>query len=231
MKYGLSEKQLEEIIAKISGFPEIDKAVLFGSRAIDTFKEASDVDIALNGAKVNAAFAAKLKFVFEEDTYLPFLFDFVAYRTIANEKLKEHINKKGVVIYRKKMSEHDLQNYKINTIKIKGNAVKENAHSIMDIRKSRKSCSDNGEGEGGMSEWKESVLDEIAIINPTESVSKGVKAKKIAMEMLTPFSKRVTGYSIEPYNGGMKFRNGDTIVARITPCLENGKTAYIDTCG
>lgn len=79
-----------------------------------------------------------------------------------------------------------------------------------------------------MSEWKESVLDEIAIINPTETVSKGVNAKKIAMEMLKPFSKKVNGYSIEPYNGGMKFRNGDTVVARITPCLENGKTAYID---
>jgi type I restriction enzyme S subunit len=82
-----------------------------------------------------------------------------------------------------------------------------------------------------MSEWKESVLDEIALINPPESLSKGTLAKKIAMEMLKPFSKRVSGYSIEPYNGGMKFRNGDTIVARITPCLENGKTAYIDVLG
>jgi type I restriction enzyme S subunit len=79
-----------------------------------------------------------------------------------------------------------------------------------------------------MSEWTESILDEISYINPTESLSKGAIAKKIAMEMLQPFSKRVSGFSIEAYNGGMKFRNGDTIVARITPCLENGKTAYID---
>ena len=33
------------------------------------------------------------------------------------------------------------------------------------------------------------------------------------------------------YNGGMKFQNGDTIMARITPCLENGKTAYINFLG
>ena len=79
-----------------------------------------------------------------------------------------------------------------------------------------------------MSEWKESVLDDIAYVNPTESLTKGEPAKKIAMDLLQPFTKRVTGYSVEPYNGGMKFRNGDTIVARITPCLENGKTAYID---
>jgi type I restriction enzyme S subunit len=79
-----------------------------------------------------------------------------------------------------------------------------------------------------MSEWKEYVLDKFTNVNPTESLSKNTMAKKIAMEMLQPFSKRVSGYTIEPYNGGMKFRNGDTVVARITPCLENGKTAFID---
>ena len=79
-----------------------------------------------------------------------------------------------------------------------------------------------------MSEWKESIFDNIALINPAESLGKGNPAKKVSMEALQPFTKKVLRYSIEPYNGGMKFRNGDTIVARITPCLENGKTAYID---
>ena len=40
-----------------------------------------------------------------------------------------------------------------------------------------------------------------------------------------PFPSR---YYIKPYNGGVKFKNGDTIMARITPCLENGKTGYIN---
>ena len=83
-------------------------------------------------------------------------------------------------------------------------------------------------GGGSMKGWKLSVLDDIAYINPTERLAKGEPAKKVAMELLQPFTKRVAGFSVEPYNGGMKFRNGDTIVARITPCLENGKTAYID---
>lgn len=82
-----------------------------------------------------------------------------------------------------------------------------------------------------MSEWKELILDRIAVINPTESLKKGVLAKKVAMDVLQPFTKKISSYSIEAYNGGMKFRNGDTIVARITPCLENGKTAYIDILG
>lgn len=79
-----------------------------------------------------------------------------------------------------------------------------------------------------MGEWKESILDNIALINPTEKLQKGIIAKKVAMDILQPFTKKVPSYTLEPYNGGMKFRNGDTIVARITPCIENGKTAYID---
>jgi hypothetical protein len=50
---------------------------------------------------VKAALAAKMKFILEKDTYLPFFFDFLAYPTITNEKLKEHIDTLGVVIYKK----------------------------------------------------------------------------------------------------------------------------------
>lgn len=79
-----------------------------------------------------------------------------------------------------------------------------------------------------MDDWKEMALDKAAIINPTEPLSKGVRAKKIAMTIIQPFTKRVNNYSVEEYNGGMKFRNGDTLIARITPCLENGKTVFVD---
>jgi len=79
-----------------------------------------------------------------------------------------------------------------------------------------------------MSEWKERVLIDIAFVNPTESISKGQNAKKVAMEVLQPFTKRIPSYSIEAYKGGVKFRNGDTLIARITPSLENGKTAFVD---
>ena len=48
------------------------------------------------------------------------------------------------------------------------------------------------------------------------------------MEVLQPFTKKIQRFEVEPYNGGVKFRNGDTLVARITPSLENGKTAFVD---
>ena len=78
-----------------------------------------------------------------------------------------------------------------------------------------------------MTEWFEKRLDEIAEFNPRESLKKGSIAKKISMDKLQPFCRDVPGFELEPYSGGTKFRNGDTIMARITPCLENGKTAKV----
>ena len=79
-----------------------------------------------------------------------------------------------------------------------------------------------------MEEWKEYKLQEIVDINPTESLKKGTVTKKIGMDILQPYTRAIPSYTLEPFSGGTKFRNGDTIMARITPCLENGKTAMVN---
>ncbi len=71
-------------------------------------------------------------------------------------------------------------------------------------------------------------LGDIIEFNPKEKLSKGKKYKKISMEMLQPYKKYIENYTEEEYKGGSKFRNGDTLLARITPCLENGKTAQVN---
>ena len=70
-------------------------------------------------------------------------------------------------------------------------------------------------------------LEDIIEFNPTETLKKGTISKKISMDKLGAFSKHIDSFDIEKYNGGMKFRNGDTLLARITPCLENGKTSKV----
>ncbi|MCI9038389.1 MAG: restriction endonuclease subunit S [Clostridia bacterium] len=70
-------------------------------------------------------------------------------------------------------------------------------------------------------------LDDIIEFNPTETLQKGTLSKKISMDKLGNFSKNITSFEYEEYGGGMKFRNGDTLLARITPCLENGKTSKV----
>ncbi|MFA6074893.1 MAG: restriction endonuclease subunit S [Negativicutes bacterium] len=78
-----------------------------------------------------------------------------------------------------------------------------------------------------MNFWREVKLGEVVQFNPSEALAKNSLAKKIAMEKLKPFVREIDGYEMSKYSGGTKFRNGDTLLARITPCLENGKTAQV----
>lgn len=80
----------------------------------------------------------------------------------------------------------------------------------------------------GYSEWKLVELKDILDINPRITLKKGETSKKIAMEHLKEYTRKVQGYTHAHFKGGSKFQNGDTLMARITPCLENGKTAYVD---
>ncbi|MBN2913132.1 MAG: restriction endonuclease subunit S [Ruminococcaceae bacterium] len=73
-----------------------------------------------------------------------------------------------------------------------------------------------------------SFLFEYIDINPKETIIRGCLAKKIPMDKLQPFCRDIPEYETSEFNGGSKFRNGDTIMARITPCLENGKTAMVN---
>ena len=81
------------------------------------------------------------------------------------------------------------------------------------------------------SNWTIKKLSDIAEFNPKERLPKGTVAKKIAMDKLQPFCRDVPEYENVAFTGGTKFRNGDTIMARITPCLENGKTAKVAILG
>ncbi|EGO9937472.1 TPA: restriction endonuclease subunit S [Enterococcus faecium] len=77
------------------------------------------------------------------------------------------------------------------------------------------------------SEWREVALKDVIEFNPKESIKKGTITKKIGMDKLAPFQRKIDGFELEAFKGGSKFRNGDTLLARITPCLENGKTAQV----
>lgn len=80
------------------------------------------------------------------------------------------------------------------------------------------------------SEWVDVTLGEFAEINPKRPVSKGAIAKFIEMAALPTNARDIQQTDIvdrEFKSGGAKFRNGDTLLARITPCLENGKTALV----
>lgn len=101
MKYGLKDYQFATILKYLAHYPEIEEAVLFGSRAMGSYKKASDVDIALKGKKVTPFIAAALKSELEDETTLPYFFDFVSYPQLTHIDFIKHIDIHGITIYKK----------------------------------------------------------------------------------------------------------------------------------
>ena len=65
-------------------------------------------------------------------------------------------------------------------------------------------------------------------IDPAVNLPKNTVAPFVDMKALPLKGYSVTAINKKPYAGGAKFQNGDVLLARITPCLENGKTAIVD---
>ena len=100
MTLGLSGKELDTMTLVFKKFPGIQEAILFGSRAMGTFKPGSDVDIALKGP-LSLQVVAHVKALLEEESPLPYTFDIVDYHAIETPAFKEHIDKHGKSIYKR----------------------------------------------------------------------------------------------------------------------------------
>lgn len=101
MNFGLKEFELDYIVNTIKKFPEIDKAIIFGSRAKGNYKPGSDVDIAVCGEHVSFDTLTALHSKLEEEVPLPYFFDVVDYTHLSHKELKDHINRAGKVIFEK----------------------------------------------------------------------------------------------------------------------------------
>ena len=97
--FGFQTGDLEVIMKTLSGFAELEKAAVFGSRAKGNYKPGSDVDIAIYTA--NPALASKISYLLNEESLLPYKFDVVDYHTITHPDLTDHINRVGIVFYQK----------------------------------------------------------------------------------------------------------------------------------
>jgi len=99
MKFGLSEKDISYIKGVVSTFPEIDKVIIFGSRAMGNYKNGSDIDLAIHGTNITSRLIHELHSNLEEDIPLPYFFDVLNYETLGNDNLKSHISKVGKRFY------------------------------------------------------------------------------------------------------------------------------------
>ena len=99
MKYGLLRRDIDEILQALRRFPEIDEAILFGSRAKGNYKSGSDVDIAIKGKAIVHSCVAALSFFLNEESLLPYFFDIVHYEGITERELAQHIDRVGKLLY------------------------------------------------------------------------------------------------------------------------------------
>ena len=79
------------------------------------------------------------------------------------------------------------------------------------------------------SDWQPSKLGDVIAVNPSRPLAKGSDSVYISMQQVETANRSVNEINHRAFKGsGTRFQNGDTLLARITPCLENGKTAYVD---
>ena len=98
MKFGLDQNTITKIQNVFAQFPEIEKAILYGSRAKGNFKEGSDIDITLVGIGANDDTHRKCSQMLD-DSNTPYFFDLSILKKLNSLSLMEHIHRVGQVLY------------------------------------------------------------------------------------------------------------------------------------
>ena len=100
MNYGLIADELSKINEVFSNFDEIEKVIVYGSRAKGNFKPSSDIDITFIGEKLDLSILNEVALLLD-DLMLPYTFDTSIFNQISSQDLIEHITRVGKVLYEK----------------------------------------------------------------------------------------------------------------------------------
>ena len=100
-RYGLKESVITKIYGVFSIVPEIEQVILYGSRAMGTFRNGSDIDLTIKGDSVTHSQMLRLENQLD-DLLLPYTIDLSLLRQIDNKNLLDHIKRVGIVFYERK---------------------------------------------------------------------------------------------------------------------------------
>lgn len=103
MKFGLNEKTIQKINSIFAAHPEVEKAVIFGSRAKGNYKNGSDIDLTLHGRELTVKLLRKIEIELD-DLLLPYKIDVSIFDQISNPEFVDHILRVELVFYEKKIS-------------------------------------------------------------------------------------------------------------------------------
>lgn len=106
--FGLPPAAVKKIRGVFARYPQVEKAVVYGSRAMGNYKNGSDIDLTLYGDGLNLG--VQLKILDElDDLLLPWMIDLSIFAQLDHLKLREHIERVGVVFYQRAEAAEDLQ--------------------------------------------------------------------------------------------------------------------------
>lgn len=102
MKFGLHTDIVKEIQKILSGFPQVETVIIYGSRAKGNYKPGSDIDLTFKGNNLNLNILNKISLQFD-DLLLPCTFDLSVFDQIDNKELVNHIERVGKIFYQKEL--------------------------------------------------------------------------------------------------------------------------------
>lgn len=102
MKFGLNADIIKEIQKILEGFPQVEKVIVYGSRAKGNYKPGSDIDLTFKGNNLNLNILNKISLQFD-DLLLPCTFDLSVFDQIDNKELVNHIERVGKIFYQKEL--------------------------------------------------------------------------------------------------------------------------------
>ncbi len=111
MKYGLSTTTVERLQNTLLLYPEVEKAVLYGSRAKDTYRPGSDIDLTLCGGELNHTLLTQINNELD-DLLLPYQIDLSLMASLSHPDLLNHISRVGVVLYAKSSAPLEAYSFK-----------------------------------------------------------------------------------------------------------------------
>lgn len=98
MKFGLDMSTIRKIQSVFEKYPEIQKVIIYGSRAKGNFREGSDIDITLKGENLNYSLLTSIESDIDE-LNTPYLFDISIWDKLNSSSLVDHIERVGKVFY------------------------------------------------------------------------------------------------------------------------------------
>jgi predicted nucleotidyltransferase len=110
MKFGLKDKTIQQIQSVLALYPQVEKAVLYGSRAKGNYKNGSDIDMTLEGGKDLTLHILYRIMDDIDDLLLPYTFDLSIYGHINDPDVLDHIERIGVTFYKKAEDAHHSHN-------------------------------------------------------------------------------------------------------------------------